>query len=214
MEAAIAARDSSMKKNLPLLMVCVAIFVAAAGAQSVADMAKQSRARQKANPNAKVIDNDIIPSALDSAPASPPAAVPSTPAPSEPASSEGRKDEVSDKQNAGKDENKTASDQAASSEEDRKNIDAWKKQINDEKREVSQLERELNVAQRESGLHSAVYYADAGSMLRDSAKFADDSRKLQTEIDTKTQALAAAKQKLADLQDQARKAGVPANQLD
>lgn len=196
-------------------MVCVAIFVAAAGAQSVADIAKQSRARQKANPNAKVIDNDIIPSALDSAPAAPPAAAPATPASPEPAApSEGRKDEVSDKQNAGKDENKAAPDQAASSEEDRKNIDAWKKQINEEKREVSQLERELNVAQREAGLHSAVYYADAGSMLRDSAKFADDSRKLQTEIDTKSQALAAAKQKLGDLQEGARKAGVPANQID
>jgi len=59
-----------------------------------------------------------------------------------------------------------------------------------------------------------VYYADAGAMLRDSGKFAEDSRKLQAEIDTKTQALADAKQKLTDLQEEARKAGVPQNQLD
>ena len=51
-------------------------------------------------------------------------------------------------------------------------------------------------------------------MLRDSGKFAEDSRKLQAEIDTKTQALADAKQKLTDLQEEARKAGVPQNQLD
>ena len=204
-----------MKKFLLLLITSVALFVACAGAQSVVDAARQSRARQKANPSAKVIDNDIIPSTLDfsSTPAEP-ASTGSTTS----ASSEGRKDEVSPKQEAGKDEkkdeNKTDSDKSANSDEDKKNIDAWKKQINDEKKEISQLERELNVAQREAGLHNAVYYADAGTMLRDSAKFADDSRKLQGEIDTKTQALADAKQKLADLQEQARKAGVPANQLD
>lgn len=207
-----------MKKILLLLITCVAFFVASAGAQSVVDAARQSRARQKANPSAKVIDNDIIPSTLDfsSTPAEP-ASTGSTTTPV-PASSEGRKDEVSPKQETGKDEkkdeNKTDSDKTANSDEDKKNIDAWKKQINDEKKEISQLERELNVAQREAGLHNAVYYADAGTMLRDSAKFADDSRKLQGEIDTKTQALADAKQKLADLQEQARKAGVPANQLD
>jgi len=202
-----------MKKLFPLLITCAVILMATAGAQSVAEIARQTRARQKANPNAKVIDNDLIPSTLDSSSS----ASPSTAS----TSSESRKDEISNKPEAGKDENKTGGDKtgsteekAATAEEDRKNTDAWKKLINDEKKEISQLERELNVAQREAGLHNAVYYADAGTMLRDSAKFADDSRKLQTEIDTKTQALAAAKQKLADLQDQARKAGVPANQLD
>lgn len=208
-----------MKKFLLLLITCVAFFVASAGAQSVVDAAKQSRARQKANPNPKVIDNDIIPSTLDFSSSTPaePASTGSTATPAS-ASSEGRKDEISPKQEAGKDEkkdeNKTDSDKTANADEDRKNTDAWKKQINDEKKEISQLERELNVAQREAGLHNAVYYADAGTMLRDSAKFADDSRKLQGEIDTKTQALADAKQKLADLQEQARKAGIPANQLD
>ena len=46
-------------------------------------------------------------------------------------------------------------------------------------------------------------------MLRDQAKFAEDSRKEQDEMNAKKQALDTAQQKLADLQEQARKAGMP-----
>lgn len=197
-----------MKKLFPLLFACVVILVTGAQAQSLADVAKQTRAKQKANPNAKVIDNDVIPSADTSSTA--PAAS-TSPASTQTAAN---KDETSNSQPAAKEASKTESEKTADAAEDQKNIDLWKKQINDQKKEITQLERELNVAQREAGLHAAVYYADAGTMLRDSAKFADDNRKLQAEIDTKTQALAAAKQKLADLQEEARKAGVPSNQLD
>ena len=45
-------------------------------------------------------------------------------------------------------------------------------------------------------------------MLRDQGKFVEDSRKQQEEIDAKKQALADAKQKLEDLQEQARKTGI------
>ena len=62
--------------------------------------------------------------------------------------------------------------------------------------------------ERESRLRAAAYYADAGVMLRDQAKFAEDSRKSQDEINGKKQALEAAQQKLGDMQEQARKAGL------
>ena len=212
-----------MKKNVLLLSALVLMFAICAGAQSVVDVAKQTRARQKANPNARVIDNDVIPSNIEISSSSAPAAnnsvssaATSSTADIKPAATSSpadiKKDETV-KPEAAKDD-KASSEKSPSAEDDKKNIDAWKKQINDQKKEISQLERELNVAQREAGLHNAVYYADAGAMLRDSAKFADDSRKLQAEIDTKTQALADAKQRLADLQEDARKAGVPQNQLD
>ncbi len=83
------------------------------------------------------------------------------------------------------------------------------KQIEAQKKEIANLQRELDVAQREARLRSAAYYADAGVMLRDQAKFAEDSRKEQDEINTKKQALDAAQQKLADLQELARKSGLP-----
>ena len=169
------------------------------------DAARASRARQKANPNAKVIDNDVIPSAIDASSYTSPYA--------SARASDDKKDDSSAKKDAAKDENKTG-DKTSTADDDQKNIDSWMKLINDEKKEIRQLERELNVAQREAGVRSAVYYADAGTMLRDSAKYAEDNRKLQAEIETKTQALASAKQKLADLEEQARKAGVPSSRLD
>jgi hypothetical protein len=44
--------------------------------------------------------------------------------------------------------------------------------------------------------------------LRDQAKYAEDTRKEQAEIDGKKQALDGAQLKLTDLQEQARKAGL------
>jgi len=195
-----------MKRLVLLIVICVSALIVSAGAQSVVDVARASRARQKANPNAKVIDNDVIPSAIDASSYTSPYASAKA--------SDDKKDDSSAKKDAAKDENKSAGDKSSTADDDQKNIDSWMKLINDEKKEISQLERELNVAQREAGVRSAVYYADAGTMLRDSAKYAEDNRKLQAEIETKTQALASAKQKLADLEEQARRAGVPSNRLD
>src|SRR5262249_59855183 len=127
--------------------------------------------------------------------------------------SDDKKDDSSAKKDAAKDENKTG-DKTSTADDDQKNIDSWMKLINDEKKEIRQLERELNVAQREAGVRSAVYYADASTMLRDSAKYSEDSRNLKSEIDTKTQALADARAKLEDLQEQARKAGISGSQLE
>ena len=71
------------------------------------------------------------------------------------------------------------------------------------------MQRELDIAERESRLRAAAYYGDAGTMLRDQAKFADDTRKEQDEINTKKQSLGAAQKKLEDLQELARKSGMP-----
>ena len=194
-----------MKRLVLLIVICVSALIVSAGAQSIVDAARASRAKQKANPNAKVIDNDVIPSAIDAS---------SYTSPYASAKADDKKDDSSAKKDAAKDENKSVADKTSTADDDQKNIDSWMKLINDEKKEIRQLERELNVAQREAGVRSAVYYADAGTMLRDSAKYAEDNRKLQAEIETKTQALASAKQKLADLEEQARKAGVPSSRLD
>lgn len=89
--------------------------------------------------------------------------------------------------------------------------EAWKTKIDTQKSQISQLERELNVLQREAQIRAAVYYADAGTQLRDPKKYADDVRQSQQDTEAKQKSLADAKQKLDDLQDQARKAGVPAS---
>ena len=83
----------------------------------------------------------------------------------------------------------------------------WNNKIDDQKKELATLQRELDILQREQRLRAAAFYGDAGTQMRDQAKFAQDSRQEQEQLDTKKQALDAAQQKLSDLQEQARKAG-------
>jgi len=92
--------------------------------------------------------------------------------------------------------------------------DSWKVKLDAQKREVALLQRELDVTDREARVRAANYYADAGAQLRDPGKYAEDTRKQQEEIQAKTLLLNAAKQRLADLQDQARKDGVPNSVVD
>lgn len=193
-----------MKKLFAVFVLVIAFLAVNAAAQSVADAARANRAQKKPNPSAQVIDNDVIPSIISKSPettvttGNAPAATRENAAPAT-AGKEGAKD-------ADKDKKADAQDKVDS--------EAWKKKIADQKKEIAQLQRELDVAEREARLRAAAYYADAGVQLRDQARFAEDSRKAQTEIDTKKQSLADARQKLEQLQEDARKAGVPANQLD
>lgn len=217
-----------MRKIILLLVPFALLFVLSAGAQSLAEIAAQTRAKQKANPNAKVIDNDLLPSAPDAASYGSPYETKETKkdeasAKLDPAKSDEKKDapKTEKKEEAKKDENKTpgadanqkASD-AAQKATDQKASDSWKKKIEDQQKEVAQLQRELDVAQREARMRAAVYYADAGTMLRDQGRFAEDTRNLQGEIDAKTQSLNNAKQKLEDLQEQARRSGATAGEIE
>src|SRR5436309_1479588 len=192
-----------MKRFLAFLVVVVCLLGVSAMAQSLGDIARKSRAEKKANASAKVIDNDVLPSSSSSAPAAD--QKDST------AASGDQKDSSAD---AAKPEGDKESNKKSAADQDKANIEAWKKQIAEQKKEITQLQRELDVDEREARLRAAAFYADAGVMLRDQAKFAEDTRKSQAEIDGKKQVIADAKQKLDDLLEQARKAGVPSGQLD
>lgn len=100
----------------------------------------------------------------------------------------------------------TEKDAAAAAEEEKKKLaeDTTKTQ-----EEIERLTRELDVLQRENRLRAASYYADAGTRLRNEAQFAADSRRYQQDIEAKQNAINAAKQKLAGLQEQARRSGSP-----
>lgn len=205
-----------MKKLISLFITLACLLVVSAGAQSLADIASQTRARQKANPNAKVIDNDILPSVTNAdSYGSPYETKKDDATPDKTVKSDEKKDV--DKKDADKGDKKDAEKKDDGKKDDDKTAekpsDTFKKKIEDQQKQITQLQRELDVAQREARLRAAAYYADAGTMLRDQGKFAEDSRKLQAEIDAKSQALADAKQKLEDLQEQARKSGVPSSEV-
>jgi hypothetical protein len=180
-----------MKKLFVFAVLC--LFAAAAVAQqSLGDVARANRAKKHAPANTNLDDDNF---ARSSAPAEAPAAK------ADAASKDAGK--TDDKKDDGKDSKKEAADAQS------KKSEQLKSQIDSEKKEITALQRELDVAEREARLRAAAYYADAGVMLRDQAKFAEDSRKAQAEIESKKQALTAAQEKLADLQEQARKAGLP-----
>ena len=182
-------KKTSMKRTLSLLAAAFVVaftIVTCAGAQeSLGELARQQR-QSKRPSSARVITNDDI-------------AIAAAPAPD--AAAEAKSDK-SDKTDAA----------AAPSEDDKTKLAAsFKAKANEQKKNIAQLERELDVAQREYRLKVAVYYADVGNNLRDSKKWAEDDRKQRAELDDRQKALAAAKQKLADIQEQARKAGVSAD---
>ncbi|HEX9121152.1 MAG TPA: hypothetical protein VF840_11490 [Terriglobales bacterium] len=182
-----------MKRNLSLLaaafVVAFTIVTCAGAQQSLGEVARQQR-QSKRPSSARVITNDDI--AMAAAPAPDAAA---------PAAADEAKSDKSGKSDAA----------AAPGAEDKAKLAAsFKAKADEQKKNIAQLERELDVAQREYRLKVAVYYADVGNNLRDSKKWAEDDRKQRAELDDRQKAVAAAKQKLADIQEEARKAGARA----
>jgi hypothetical protein len=103
--------------------------------------------------------------------------------------------------------NSDAADQAAN--EKQQMYKDWQKKITTQKDQVDLLTRELDVAQREYRLRAAAFYADAGNRLRSSTTWDQEDAQFKQQIADKQKALDKAKEGLDDLQEQARKAGVP-----
>jgi hypothetical protein len=98
-----------------------------------------------------------------------------------------------------------------SAEARQKMYEEWKKKISTQKDSVDLLAREMDVAQREYLLRAAAFYADAGNRLRNSGQWDKEDATYKQQIAQKQKALDAGKKQLEDLQEQARKAGVPSS---
>jgi hypothetical protein len=111
-----------------------------------------------------------------------------------------------------KSDDKPPAIQPGQSQEDRqKTYDAWKDRLSDQKAKVDLLNRELDVEQREYQLRAAAMYADAGNRLRNSGNWDKEDADYKQKIAEKKKAADAAKQELDDMQEDARKAGVPSS---
>src|SRR5579859_244523 len=176
------------------ILVLLPALARAQNEPSLGEIARQARRQKPAPaPGERVYDNENLPGkAVINTVGSADAA---KPADQSPANGQASSDD------ANKDKNATLS-----AEDHKKANEEWAGKIGQQKEEISRLERELNVLQRESQIHAAVNYADVGSRLANNAKFAEQDRQYQEQI--------AAKQKLADMQEEARKAGVPASSRD
>lgn len=92
--------------------------------------------------------------------------------------------------------------------------DDWKGKFAAQQDQINLLNRELTVAQKEYQLRAAAMYADAGSRLRDAGEWDKQDAQYKSDIADKQKALDDAKQKLEDMQEEARKAGVSSSVRD
>lgn len=109
-------------------------------------------------------------------------------------------------------ENKDAA--AAKPEDDQAKKQAawkmWQDKLAAQKDSIDLATRELDVLQREYQLRAAQMYADVGNRLRNSIQWDKQEADYKQKIVDKQKALDEAKQKLEDMQEEARKDGVPA----
>lgn len=182
--------------SIGLVFSTLAPVVGGAQEQSLGDAARKARMQKPSpSPNERVFDNENLPRSGGIGYVSSSA-----------------QSKSSDNANAG-DDKKSDDNQAASAEKEtsKKAAEEWAGKIADQKKGIAQLERELSVLQRERQIRATVFYADAGMRLRDPQKYTQDEQHYQDETASKQKALDDARQKLDNLQEEARKANVPAS---
>lgn len=178
--------------------------------QSLGEYARQVRKEPDGKPKPKVFDNDNLPkndklSIVGNATTEPGPAAEQKPA---------------EEANATPSSGSEAKPQTANPPSDTSKLDqagkeaAWKQwgeRLGDQQKQIDLLTRELDVVQREYQVRAAAMYADAGNRLRNSAEWDKQDTQYKQQIADKQKALDDAKQKLEDMQEQARKAGVPSS---
>jgi hypothetical protein len=87
----------------------------------------------------------------------------------------------------------------------------WKKKIQSQQGQVDTLAREVDLLNREYRLRAAAFYADAGNRLRNSGSWDKEDVQFRIRSQPSKKQLDDAKKALDDLQEQARKAGVPSS---
>src|SRR5438094_3018172 len=192
---------------LGFFVAAIPVTLASAQSQSLGDYARSVR-KDKKSTGEKHYDNDNLPrtqklSVVGNPAPEPVAAEHKDQAPAEdqqkPAAIDEKKDEKATKEEADK-----ADAQAKQGKE-------WQQKIADQKNQVDLLTRELDVLQREYRLRAAAMYADAGNRMRNQAAWDKEDAQYKQRIADKQKTVEDAKQKVEDLQEQARKSGVPTN---
>ncbi len=176
-------------------VVLASAMGAAAQSESLGDYARAVR-KEKRLPAKKAYTNDNLPTTASISVVGPAAeSTEGKPA----AKPQDEKDKQVPK------ESKTAEKQAPEDEQE------WRKLFSEQKTKISNLEHELDLLQREYKLQIADYYADAGSQLRDQKKWAEADTKYRADIAEKQKQVAEAEAQLQDMEEQARKAGMPSS---
>lgn len=183
------------------LVMVITLLAGACWAQSLPEAARASRQGKKAA--TKVYTNDDIPESRQLEDADSASGTDSAQN-SQDEQSGDQETDAADKQSAKKQsatKGKASADQA-------ERLKQFKRDADEQHKKIADLEREINLMEREHKLRVAAYYADAGTQLRDSKKWFEEERTYQSDLEAKKKDLADAKQKLEDIREQSRKAGV------
>ena len=179
------------------LLALAGLLTATAAAQSLGDYARQQRAKKApTSEGVKEYTNDNLPTSGGLSTSSASAAAPDSASASTGASAAKSKADAAAQKDTGKREAE------------------WRTKFAKQKSEISQLQRELDVATKERNLMVADYYRRPAENLQRSKTFAETDQKNQAEIAEKKQALADAQQKLEDMKEELRKAGLPGSWAD
>lgn len=175
-------------KQMRWMTVLILAVAGIASAQSLGDYARNAK-KNKADTGtaSKVYDNDNLPTDGTLSVVGP--------APTDAATAAA----------ADKTAQATAADKKA---EQQKANDKLQKGLDEQKQKIDALNKELDLLQREYRLQAAAFYADAGNRLRDSSQWDKDEANYKSEIDAKQKAISDAQQKLTEMQEDARKAGI------
>jgi hypothetical protein len=188
-----------------LLVICSLLLASRAGAQaasnsstplttsnqsSLGDYARKVRKDPAAKAKPKVFDNDNLPT-------------------DDKLSVVGQKSDTA-APNDKRDDAKPQDDQAKKQAE----WNEWKGKLTTQKDQMDLAARELDVLQREYQLRAAAMYGDAGNRLRNEGQWDKQDADYKQKIADKQKAVDDLKQKLTDMQEDARKAGVPASMIE
>jgi hypothetical protein len=91
---------------------------------------------------------------------------------------------------------------------------AWQDKLTAQKDSIDLASRELDVLQREYQLRAAAMYADVGNRMRNATQWDKEEADYKQKLADKQKAVEDGKQKLEDMKEEARKAGVPAAMID
>ena len=182
-----------------------------ASGQALGTYARQVRKTPETGNKPKVFDNDNLPKSdhlsIVGKPQAPASEKPQTEAKTENApattgeASNEAKTASTEKTPASKAPDDEASKQTAWKQ--------WGDKIRSQQQQIDLLSRELDVLQREYQIRAAAMYADAGNRLRNQADWDKQDTQYKQQIADKQKAVDEAKQKLEELQENARKAGAP-----
>jgi hypothetical protein len=183
-------RGYTVKRTLVLLgaIVLGLAAVAAAQSQSLGDYAREMRKNKKPSPNVKVYDNDNLPSNATISVLG----------------------EASNPKDGEKEEKQTATGDEARKKQQQQMAGA----VTEQRKKIAGLQHEIDLLNREDRIRTAEYYSDPGVQLRNPQAWTQQENQMHSEISAKTQELDVARAKLGQLQEAARKAGVPSSAVE